>query len=70
MNYESQEPAGMEAGNVRVLTKPSPREVSERAYFYYLNAGSPDGHHLEDWFQAEQDLMLGQPRTSFHGAHS
>jgi hypothetical protein len=50
--------------------KPSPREVSERAYFYYLNTGSSDGHDLEHWLRAEQDLMFGQSRTRFHGAHN
>ena len=50
--------------------KASPREVAERAYFYYLNEGSSGGHELEHWFRAEQDLMLGQHRTTFHGSHN
>jgi hypothetical protein len=56
--------------NSQTPTEPSPREVSERAYFYYLKNGSSDGHDLEHWLRAEQDLMLGQSRTRFHGAHN
>jgi Protein of unknown function (DUF2934) len=70
MNHELEVPANMEAGNVQILTKPSPREVSECAYYYYLNAGSSHGNDLEHWFRAEQDLMLGHPRTRFHGVHN
>jgi hypothetical protein len=70
-NDEWNEPASEESGtSSQSLTKPSRHEVSERAYFYYLNTGSSDGHDLGDWFRAEQDLVLEQPRTRFHGAHN
>jgi hypothetical protein len=66
----NKEPASEETGSLRSTTKPSPREVSDRAYFYYLNAGSAHGHDQEHWFRAEQDLMMGHPRTLFHGSHN
>jgi hypothetical protein len=70
-NDELGKPANEEMRtNWQSPAKPSPREVSERAYFYYLNTGSSDGHDLEHWFRAEQDLILGQPRTRFHGVHN
>lgn len=51
-------------------SKGSPRDVAERAYFYYLNDGSTSGRELEHWLRAEQDLILGQQRTTFHGSHN
>ena len=62
----SEEPAV----NSPIPVKPSPREVAERAYFYYEKAGCWVGHDLEDWFRAEQDLMVEKPRTRFHGVHN
>ena len=58
----SEEPGKDSPGPAR----PSPRDVSERAYLYYLNNESSHGHHLEHWFQAEQDLTPGHPLTLFH----
>jgi DUF2934 family protein len=69
--YESQEPASEERGaNSPAPIKPSPLEVAERAYFLYVDSGCFHGHDLEHWFRAEQDLMLGKPRTRFHGSHN
>jgi Protein of unknown function (DUF2934) len=71
MHHESEKPAGEEAGTSSYNPiKASPRQVSEQAYFYYLNAGSSHGHDLEHWFRAEKDLMAGQSRTTSHGAHN
>lgn len=70
-NDELKEPASEEAGaNPQNPATSSPREVAERAYYYYLNAGRPDRHDLEHWFRAEQDFMLGQSRTKLHGTHT
>lgn len=57
-------------GNWQTSARPSFREVAERAYFNFLNTGSAHGHDLEHWFRAEQDLILGHPRTVFHGPHN
>jgi hypothetical protein len=37
----------------------SPREpeIAARAYELYLERGCTDGHDLEDWFEAERDLI-------------
>jgi hypothetical protein len=32
------------------------QEIAQRAYFVYLARGSGDGHALDDWLQAEQEL--------------
>ena len=75
MSMQKQYPSG-EPASEEVRTdsdnpaQASPREVAERAYFYYLKDGSSAGRELEDWLQAEQDLMLGQHRTTFHGSHN
>jgi hypothetical protein len=67
----NKEPANEEAKiDSHRPVRPSPREISDRAYFYYLNAGSSHGHDLEHWLRAEKDLMLGHPRTVFHGSHN
>lgn len=35
-------------------------EVSERAYFIYLNQGCPQGQDLKHWFQAEAEALCYQ----------
>jgi len=32
------------------------QEIAQRAYFIYLARGGNDGHALDDWLQAEQEL--------------
>ena len=32
------------------------RDIARRAYDLYLGRGCEDGHDVEDWFQAEQEL--------------
>jgi len=31
-------------------------EIAERAYFIFLARGGSEGHALDDWLQAEQEL--------------
>lgn len=33
--------------------------IAERAYGRYLARGSEDGHDLEDWLHAEQEIGIG-----------
>ncbi|HVO59366.1 MAG TPA: DUF2934 domain-containing protein [Terriglobales bacterium] len=33
--------------------------IRTRAYQLYVERGMEDGHDLEDWFQAEQELASG-----------
>jgi ribosomal protein L7/L12 len=37
--------------------------IASRAYEIWLAKGGGDGHHAEDWFEAERDLT--RPRTQF-----
>lgn len=37
-------------------TKPSRDAIAHRAYELYLTRGQTDGHDLDDWLQAEQEL--------------
>ena len=39
------------------MTDPNPDRIAERAYFFYLERGGVDGHDVEDWLRAEQELM-------------
>jgi hypothetical protein len=37
--------------------QPTKEEVERRAYQIYLSRGGQDGHAVEDWLQAEQELQ-------------
>lgn len=39
----------------------SEQEIGGRAYEIYLERGAHPGHELEDWLQAERELMTNQP---------
>lgn len=45
--------------------KPSADEVARRAYFRYLNEGSPTGRDVQHWLEAEAHLMAEISRV--HG---
>ena len=34
--------------------------IRKRAYELYVDRGREDGHDLEDWFRAEEELMSGK----------
>jgi hypothetical protein len=36
---------------------PTREEIARRAYELYLARGKADGHQLEDWVQAERELL-------------
>ena len=40
------------------------KAVAERAYQLYLARGGEDGHDLEDWVCAEQELRRGKTTQS------
>jgi hypothetical protein len=46
--------------NVVVQRRPTDEEIARRAYEIYLARGREDGHDVEDWIQAEQELSLGR----------
>jgi hypothetical protein len=33
------------------------QKIAERAYRLYLDRGAEDGHALEDWLRAEQEVL-------------
>ena len=48
---------------------PSPDEVARRAYFSYVNQGSPQGHAVQHWLEAEAELIAERKLTRVHGFH-
>jgi Protein of unknown function (DUF2934) len=48
---------------------PSSDEVARRAYFSYVNQGSPQGHEVQHWLEAEAQLLAERNRTRVHGFH-
>ena len=51
---EELEPAGTP------MRRPTPAEIAGRAYEIFLERGGQHGRNLEDWLQAERELLTGQ----------
>jgi hypothetical protein len=49
---------------------PAPDEVARRAYFTYVNQGSPPGHEVQHWLSAEAELIAERNLTRVHGFHN
>ncbi len=49
---------------------PPPDEVARRAYFSYVNQGSPQGHEVQHWLAAEAQLLAERKLTRAHGFHN
>jgi hypothetical protein len=49
---------------------PSADEVARRAYFSYMNEGSPPGRDVQHWLEAEAQLLAERNRTRIHGFHN
>jgi hypothetical protein len=47
----------------------SPDEVARRAYFTYVNEGSPPGRDVQHWLEAEEQLLAERNLTRIHGYH-
>jgi len=45
-------------------------EVARRAYFSYVNQGSPPGRDVQHWLEAESELLEERNRTRVHGFHN
>ena len=39
---------------------PTPEEIRRRAYLIYLARGGANGHELDDWLQAEHELIADE----------
>jgi hypothetical protein len=49
---------------------PSADEVARRAYFSYVNQGSPPGRDVQHWLEAEAQLLAERNLTRVHGFHN
>jgi len=49
---------------------PSPDEVARKAYFTYVNEGSPLGRDVQHWLNAETQLIAERNLTRVHGFRS
>jgi hypothetical protein len=49
---------------------PVPDEVARRAYFSYVNEGSPPGRDVQHWLEAEAQLLKERNLTRVHGFHN
>ena len=49
---------------------PSADEVARRAYFSYVNQGSPQGRAVQHWLEAEAQLLTERNLTRVHGFHN
>jgi hypothetical protein len=49
---------------------PSPDEVARKAYFTFVNEGSPPGRDVQHWLVAEAELIAERNRTRVHGFHN
>ena len=49
-------PAGV-GKNIGRRSYPSPDEIAKLAYSLYEARGRQEGHQLEDWLRAEQELV-------------
>ena len=49
---------------------PSPDEVARKAYFTYVNEGSPLGRDVQHWLNAEAQLIAERNLTRVHGFRS
>jgi hypothetical protein len=48
--------------------QPSKEKIATFAYFMWKQRGCPDGHDLEDWFEAEQQLKVTHEQEATAGA--
>ena len=66
-------PQTLEAANstpTDIQFSPSAEEVSRRAYFAYVNAGSRPGQDVQHWLAAEAELTAERNRTRTHNFHN
>ena len=71
--HQTQKPSGDARSVAGALNQnesnssPAPDEVARRAYLAYENQGSPTGHDVQHWLDAEADLTAERNRTRVHG---
>jgi hypothetical protein len=50
----------MSGSKTAIATPPTREQIAKRAYELYLERGSVEGHHEEDWLLAEAELSSGK----------
>jgi Protein of unknown function (DUF2934) len=45
----------------RLQTQPTPEQIRQRAYETYVSRNGAPGGEVQDWLQAERELIAGQP---------
>ena len=63
-------PAAEEFNQNEVYFTPSWDEVARRAYFSYVNQGTPSGCDVQHWLAAEAELIAELSLTRVHGFHN
>jgi len=69
-HHNNEEPVSAvltDSTQTRVDFVPSPDEVARKAYFTYVNEGSPLGRHVQHWLDAEAQLIAERNLTRVHG---
>jgi len=61
-------PVGLSQNEINFT--PSPDEVARKAYFTYVNQGSPQGHEVQHWLEAEAQLITERNLTRSHRFHN
>jgi len=58
-SYASTQPAITHPNGTGPVLRKSPfsEDIAVRAYHIYLNRGAANGHDLDDWLQAERDVV-------------
>lgn len=51
--------SGASESKVRVTASATDSDIARRAYEFYLARGCGDGHDVDDWLSAEQELKNG-----------
>jgi len=72
---QKQQPAGESrlagfAGQTQSGLTPSADEVARKAYFAYVNQGSPPGCDVQHWLEAQAKLIAERKLTRAHGFHN
>ncbi len=62
-------PAAADLSQNEIDFVPSPDAVARKAYFSYVNQGSPQGHEVQHWLAAEAQLLTERKLTRIHGFH-
>ena len=61
---EAVEPGAETQERERLLDSSREEQIRRRAYEIYLARGEEHGHDIEDWLQAERELMADQSSAS------